>query len=245
MYRSLILCLLLILPACGSGEAETNNASSENPDESSEAGDGATESAPASVGLIHLPEQLKDFDMDAVVAAWQGDWVVRNQGQKEAWHVEGQALTTFQNGKESSKTLDFYGPCKAGATSSNDRGTVSEIVSFGIVDGRIVQDNAVVRQGDKIVGCDSKKLIYFDGTNCTIFDPKEIRGRSDEGYETEEATCRLGEKPGYGDFLFYKSESMRREMSFRLFGSVEEVESVVKDELLTKFASFEEAKAAL
>jgi hypothetical protein len=185
--------------------------------------------------------------MAAVLALWQGDWVVRNQGRKEAWHVDGQALTTFREDRETSASLDLYGPCKAGASSTTEKGSWTHIVHFGIVGDRILLSRSgVVRQGDQIVGCSSNKIIYFDGSNCTVFDPKEIRGHGTEGYESETATCRFGAKHGYGDFFFYKTESMRKEMSFRLFGSIAEIEAInMRDDLLTKYASFEEAKAAL
>jgi hypothetical protein len=238
MHRTILLSLLFTTLACG--------------EESSADGDAKADEAEASQGWdIQLPPELDSFDMDAVLAAWQGDHIVRNQGNQEAWHVDGDKLTSFRAGEEKEYKLDLFSPCKAGATRIDEKGVFSNNLGFSVLEGKLLQnpsvgDPPVIQQGNQMVACDSFDFVYFDGTSCTFFEKKKADfDNNSYGYEGQSAECEVKTNE-WGNSLSYKTESMHKPSGARIYASLAEIPEDLRDKVVVKkYASFDEAKAAL
>ena len=229
----------------------------ETPDDAAQKGEDAqgeaiAPSGGAGAGLdILLPPEIKGMDFAAILAAWQGDHVIQNQGKHEAWNVKGNELTSFQNGKERTSQLDFFGPCKAGATESSDTGRSTNFVGFSIVDGQIIQNPSAgnppaIQQGNKIVACDGSDLVYFDGSSCTFFAKKKHEQGTYSFEAGQSAECEVKVKGEWGEFFFFKTASMSRPGESKLYRSLNDIPEDQRADLVhEKYDSFDEAKAAL
>jgi hypothetical protein len=246
MNRILLFSLLFtILACCGDDATEDGDAKADAKDDASN--DGASRSTGWE---INLPPELDSFDMEAIRTAWQGDRVVRSQNRHEAWHVEGDKLTTFHDGEEGEYTLDFFNPCKVGATQISERGVFSNHVSFSVLEGEILQNPGpsnppAIPQGIQIVACEGSDFVYFDGSSCTYFAKNKLETDT-ISYEGQSAECEIKPKGEWGNFLYFKTESMSKPGQSKLYASIAEIPEDLRAKVVRKkYASFDEAKAAL
>lgn len=128
-------------------------------------------------------ELLAAGDAKAIVARWQGAWVMPFRtgdpatsriGTREVWAVTGNQLTRWDGDAETTAPMTVLAPCLAKVGDRQFR-----YLAFAFVDGQLVVDGAIgVRDGRTIIACSDLGYVYtFDGTTCRYWE-KPLAGRA-------------------------------------------------------------------
>lgn len=165
-YAMLVVLAILAI-ACGKKD---DKGSDKGGDKGTAAGTGdkADNKAPP-------PAEAPDFSMwkgDEKMKAWEGSWLVKDNGTIQAWTVAGTKVTTWDGDKEESFTLEMVAPCRA--QFKNDKGMMFPR-NFTVVDGQLRYRSwgAGYREGDKAIYCDASRRIYvLDGDKCVTWEDK-------------------------------------------------------------------------
>lgn len=138
-------------------------------------------------------ELLAAADAEAIVARWQGAWVMPFRrgdpatsriGTREVWAVTGSQLTRWDGDAETTEPMTLLAPC---LVKVGDRQFRYE--AFAFVDGQLFVDGEVgARAGDAITVCSDLGHVYtFDGTTCRFW-TKAFGGRR---LAPHRATCKV------------------------------------------------------
>lgn len=163
--RTLVIVSLAAL-AFGCGKKDDNN--------KKPAGDGDGEGTAAGTGEAkEPPPEAPDFGMwkgDEKMKAWQGSWLVKENGTIQAWTVSGTEVESWDGQKDATFTLEMAAPCRAYFKGD---GGMKFPRNFTAVDGqlRFRSGGAGYRDGDKAIYCDASGSIYtLAGGTCTLWE---------------------------------------------------------------------------
>lgn len=132
-------------------------------------------------------------------AAWQGSWLVKNNGTIVAWTVDGTKVTTWDGETENKLTLEITAPCRA--SFKNDKG-FSYPRNFTVVGGALQYrgGGAGYRDGADAIYCDASGAIYvLAGGTCAIWEEKFGK------WETRAAECGI-KKNAEGAEVFFHAD---------------------------------------
>ncbi|MBL8623939.1 MAG: hypothetical protein JNK64_21710 [Myxococcales bacterium] len=138
-------------------------------------------------------ELLAAADAEAIVARWQGAWVMPFRrgdpatsriGTREVWAVSGRELTRWDGDAETTAPMTLLAPC---LVKVGDRQFRYE--AFAFVEGRLVVDGEIgMRVGGTIVACSDLGHVYiFDGTTCRHWRRPVVGHR----FTSHPATCKV------------------------------------------------------
>jgi hypothetical protein len=173
----ILLSLAALISACG------------KKDETS----GKTEGAESTEDKAAEPEKpadkpeapAPDFSMwvpDAKQKAWQGSWLVKENGAVQAWTIAGDKVQTWDGEEEKAFTLAFEAPCRA--TFKNEQG-MSFPRNFSVVEGKLRYGAGGYRRDAEAIFCDGSGAIYVLGADgkCSTWDEKFGKWEHKEGAE--------------------------------------------------------------
>ena len=190
------------------------------------------------------PELLTAAEGDAILARWQGAWVMPFRagdpetspiGMHEVWTVEGTRMTRWDGVTEAVGDMTLLARCLVRV---GDRERF-QMHAFAFREGALIVDNQIgVRDGGAITVCSDLGGIYtFDGTTCRYWE-KPPGGRR---ITSHPATCKVD-----GDrFEATSADDVTAPHTMRFDGDLvrRDLESV--REPATRFDTLAAAKASL
>lgn len=159
----LLLTLTVILPSC-SGDAG-------KPGDAKPADKAAEKSAdkPADKPAADGPD-FASWDPAGKAKAWQGSWVVKENGTLQAWTISGDQVEVWDGKADAKFTLKVEAPCRA--SFANDKGVMYPR-NFAVTDGklRFRAGGAGYRRGPEAIYCDPAGDIYVVDASgaCTLW----------------------------------------------------------------------------
>jgi hypothetical protein len=180
------------------------------------------------------------WDMEGKAKAWQGAWLVKENGTIQAWVVTGDKVQTWDGKEEKTYTLKVVAPCRAFFATESGMQYPRE---FGVTNGKVRfrSMGAGVRKGAEAFFCDgSGEWFVLDAAGkCTMW-------KDDFGKMTSAAAeCGLKKDAAGAEVFFHKGTN---EGEFAIEGDAIlsstsfDTEAVVGDFAAAKAAR--EAKAA-
>lgn len=159
----LIVPVTLALVGCGKG-----GSSDKGEDKDKDKNKGAKGKTTKAGGLDFAP-----WDLEAKKKAWQGSWVVMENGTVQAWTISGDQVKTWDGKEEKTFALKVTAPCRAYFTTGQGMMFPRE---FSIVGGklRFRAGGAGYRRGKEALFCDmSGEIFVLDaGGKCTVWKDK-------------------------------------------------------------------------
>jgi hypothetical protein len=153
----LLVVLAATLGACG------KKSESSKPEAKTEGKAGAKPAAKAG-------PDFAAWDMDGKTKAWQGAWLVKENGTIQAWVVTGDKVQTWDGKEEKTYTLKVVAPCRAFFATDSGMQYPRE---FGVTNGKVRfrAMGAGVRKGAEAFFCDgSGEWFVLDAAGkCTMW----------------------------------------------------------------------------
>lgn len=224
------LAALLATGACSKTETKTS-------------GGGGTSSTSASGPTSPTnPAGGPDFaawDQAGKAKAWQGSWLVKDNGTIQAWTITGDKVQTWDGTAEKTYTLKVTSPCAAQLVTESGMGM---LYNFASVDGKLQKrESAGYRKGAEALFCDGGGDVYMDDAagKCTRWE-----GDFGKFKRTDDGVC--GFRAGAKGEVFFHAGPNAGEFEVRgdaiLASSSFETETVAGDFAAAKAAR--DAKAA-
>lgn len=174
----LVLSVVALVAGCKKGE-----------DKKEPAGDDkgkAPDKAPADAAAKETAPDFSAWNPDEKQKAWQGSWLVKENGKIQAWTVDGTEVMSSDGEKDETFTLELEAPCRA--YFKNDKGMMFPR-NFTVVDGAVQYrgGGAGYRKDSEAIYCDASSAIYvLDGAGkCTIWEKKMGK------WETRDGECGI------------------------------------------------------
>ena len=206
--------------------------------------DGGDKPAGGTSGAGAAPSGGPDFaawDPAGKQKAWQGSWLVKDNGTVQAWTITGDQVQTWDGKEDKTYTLTFTAPCRAQFGS----GGMMQPREFGVVDGALQyrSGGAGIRKGKEALWCDMSGDFYtVDAAGaCTFWEADDF------GKQLTKKPGVCGFKPGAnGAEVFFHEGTNAGEFELRgdaiLSDASFETEKVAGDHAAAKAAR--DAKAA-
>lgn len=141
--------------------------------------------------------------------AWEGSWLVKENGKIQAWTVQGTKVLSWDGEKDETFELELEAPCRAAF--KNDKG-MSFPRNFTVVDGAIQyrSGGAGYRKDTEAIYCDASAAIYVldSGGKCTIWEDKFGK------WETRDGECGI-RKTDAGAEVFFHADPNGGEFEIR------------------------------
>lgn len=172
--RPAIIALSVLAFACGKDEGTSEKKADSGAEEKGGADAEKADAAPAG-------PDFSAWDQAGKQKAWEGSWLVKENGKIQAWTVAGTKVTSWDGEGEGSFELEMEAPCRA--RFKNDKG-MSFPRNFSVVNGAVRYRGmgAGYRNGDDAIYCDGSGAIYvLAGGKCTIWEDDFGKWTSKDG----------------------------------------------------------------
>ena len=147
------LCLVAAVTGCKKTEAPTAGAPAAGAPAATAAAP-APAPAPAAAGV-----DFAKWDQAGKAKAWQGSWLVKENGTIQAWTITGDDVQTWDGKDEKKFKLNITSPCRASFVTADGTSMPRE---FAAVDGKLQfrGDGAGYRKGGEVLFCDPTGDFY-------------------------------------------------------------------------------------
>lgn len=166
-HAILIIAVVALAAACGKKDEKDPSTGTDEPSA------GAEETPTPAKDENKSGPDFSKWDTAGKEKAWQGSWLVKENGTIQAWSVDGKKVTTWDGEEEETLELALRAPCRA--YFKNDQGMAFPR-NFTVVDGAVQfrSGGAGYRDGAEAIFCDASSAIYvLDGAGaCTIWEEK-------------------------------------------------------------------------
>jgi hypothetical protein len=191
IWSASALAALLAAAACSKTETKTSGA-------------GASPTSPSRAASPAGGPDFAAWDPAGKANAWQGSWLVKDNGTIQAWTITGDQVQTWDGTTEKAYTLKVTSPCTAQLVTA---GGVGMMYTFAAVDGKLQKREAAgYRKGAAALFCDGGGDVYVvdAGGACTRWE-----GNFGEFKQTTDGVC--GFKAGAkGEVFFHEGPQRRR-----------------------------------
>lgn len=142
------------------------------------------------------------WDLPGKAKAWQGSWLVKENGSVQAWTITGDKVETWDGKEAKTFTLKVTAPCAAEFVSANG---MAFPYKFTVVDGKLQKREAAgYRKGAEVLFCDGAGDFYtVDAAGaCTLWKAEGFGSKAT--LVKSPGTC--GIKPGAkgGEVFFHE-----------------------------------------
>ncbi len=158
-------------------------------------GSGATATVPGGLSFAA-------WDQAGKAKAWQGSWLVKENGSVQAWTITGDKVETWDGKDAKTYTLKVTAPCAAEFVAANG---MALMFKFAAVDGKLQKREAAgYRKGAEVLFCDGAGDYYtVDAAGaCTLW--KQEGFGSQATLTKTPGTCGIKPNAKGGEVFFHE-----------------------------------------
>jgi hypothetical protein len=182
------LMLALVVALCGCDKSSPSSSSS---------GGGKQSGKPAA----KPGPDFSAWDLEGKKKAWQGSWVLKDNGSFQAWTITGAKVQVWDGAEDKTYELQIQAPCRAYFADGNMRFPHE----FAVVAGKLRSrpGGAGYRKGREVLFCDPAGDVYtLDGDdNCTLWKHEF------EDFKKTDGECGLKKDADGNETFFHKGSN--------------------------------------